>query len=127
LGYRINTPWFAGHYGLIGGSVEEKKSGTEALMREIQEETGITVNSKDVEFAHVIDFLGVDDAPCVAFFYFVKTWQGDVNNSEKNKHDHLKWFPIDKLPENMIPRHKKAIELNAKRIFYSEDNWQNRP
>ena len=123
LEYRKNTEWFSDQYGLAGGKIDGTESATQALVRELLEELGITVAPKDVEFAHVMHFMG-EDAPCVAFFYTIRTWQGDINNLEKNKHDHLSWFPLDKLPEKIIPRHKKALELIAKGVLYSEDNWQ---
>lgn len=124
LGYRKDTEWFADQYGLVGGKIDGTESATEAMVREISEEAGITVAPEDVKFAHIIHFLGEEGAPCVAFFFTIRTWQGDIHNAEKTKHDHLKWFALDKLPEKMIPRHKKAVELSTKGIFYSEDNWQ---
>lgn len=125
LGYRKNTEWFPNTYGLIGGKIDEKESAIEAMIREIYEETGVKVADKDVKFSHVMDFLGEEGAPCVAFFFTIKTWNGDIHNAEKAKHDHIKWFPLDKLPDNMIPRHKKAVGLINKGIVYSEDNWEN--
>jgi len=120
--YRKNAEWFANQYGLVGGKVDALESAKFALVREILEELGITVNPNDIEFVHVMHFMG-EAAPCVAFFYTVRTWYGDINNLEKDKHDHLTWFPLNTLPEKIIPRHKKALQLIAKGIFYSEDNW----
>lgn len=122
LGYRKNTEWFPNQYGLVGGKIDEKESATEAMLREIYEETGVKVADKDIKFSHIMHFMG-ETRPCAAFFFTIKTWQGEIHNAEKTKHDHLKWFPLDKLPENMIPRHKKALERIAKGIYYSEDNW----
>jgi len=123
LEHRKNTEWFPDYYGLVGGKIDAMESAKAALVREMSEEIGIIVASEDVEFAHVIHFLGVDNKPCVAFFYTVRAWQGDIYNLEKDKHDYLLWFPLDKLPDKMIPRHKKALQFIAKGISYSEDNW----
>lgn len=122
LDYRQNTQWFNNHYGLIGGQIEDKESAKKALAREVFEEIKITFEEQDAEFAHVMHFMGINK-PCIALFYTVKKWSGNITNKEENKHTELKWFPIDKLPDNIIPRHKKAIELALKGISYSEDNW----
>ncbi len=122
LEYRTNTQWFAHYYGLVGGSIGEHESAMQALAREVYEEIGITFNSQDAQFVHVMHFMG-ETRPCVAFFYIIRTWQGDIINKEKNKHDHLAWFSLDNLPDQLIPRHRKALELIAQKISYSEDNW----
>lgn len=123
LEYRTNTEWFANQYGLVGGKIDGNESGLYALSRELSEEIGVSVNENDIEFAHVMHFMG-EDVPCVAFFYIVRTWHGTISNAEQDKHGHLQWFSVDKIPENMIPRHKKAVELIARGIRYSEDNWK---
>ncbi len=122
LEYRKNTEWFPNQYGLIGGKIDDKEYATEAMIREIYEEIGVRVNDTDVKFSHVMHFMG-ETRPCLAFFFTIKMWQGEIYNAEKIKHDHLKWFPLDKLPENMIPRHKKRLGLLSKDIAYSEDSW----
>lgn len=124
LGYRKNTEWFPNTYGLIGGKIDDKESATQAMIREINEEIGVKVIDKDLNFSHGMHFLGDEGAPCVAFFFTIKNWQGDIHNAEKDKHDHLKWFSLDKLPDNIIPRHKKALNLINKGIAYSEDSWE---
>lgn len=119
LSYRSLTQWFDNHYGLIGGKIEEKEFAKGALSRELFEEIGITVQSRDMDFVHVMHFMGETRA-CVAFFFLVRTWQGTIVNKEIKKCDHIKWFDLDQLPENMIPRHRIALNNIQKRIVYSE-------
>ena len=123
LGHRINTEWFPENYGLIGGKIEDNESATEALAREIFEETGLVIAKDDAHFAHIMHFKGVDNNPCIALFFVVQTWHGTLHNKEPDKNEKIEWFPLDKLPKNIIPRHAKAIELISKSILYSEDNW----
>ncbi len=123
LGHRINTEWFSNYYGLLGGKIEQDESATQALARELFEEIGITIAEQDAQFAHVMHFYGVDQTPCIALFFVIRSWQGEIQNKEPHKNAALEWFPLDKLPDNMIPRHAKALELISKSILYSEDNW----
>lgn len=50
--------------------------------------------------------------------YFWKPgWQ------EPDRHDDMRWFAVDTLPENMVPAHRHAIEQIQKNSFYSEHGW----
>jgi mutator protein MutT len=120
--YRSNTQWLNNHYGLIGGSIEENEPASKTVMRELFEEANITTTAQDLEFAHVIHFNGATK-PCVSFVFLVHKWHGEIMNKEPHKHDHLMWFQVDKLPDNLVPRHRKILELYHKNIFYSEDSW----
>lgn len=120
--YRINNNYFSNHYGLPGGKIDNNESGKQALARELFEELGIIFASEDVEFVHVMHFMG-ETGPCIALLYTLHTWHGDLYNKEPKKHEHLAWFPLDKLPENIIPRHRMALERISQKIMYSENNW----
>lgn len=119
LAYRKNSEWFNDHYCLIGGKIDDHESARQALIREIFEETGLVVELQAIEFAHVMHFMG-ETRPCVAFFFIVRTWKNDVVNKEPDKHDHLKWFSLAQLPNNLIPRHRRALELILKNEKYSD-------
>jgi 8-oxo-dGTP diphosphatase len=122
LAQRKNSDWFNNYYGLIGGKIEQQESAKQALAREVTEEIGITFDFDKAEFAHVMHFMG-ETEPCIALFFVISSWHGELTNRELDKHDHISWFAVDKLPENLIPRHRKALELISKKIVYSEANW----
>ena len=44
-------------------------------------------------------------------------------NKEPKKCDELKWFPLDRLPDNILPEVKLALENTNKKIFYGEIGW----
>ncbi len=123
LGRRINAEWFSNHYGLLGGKIENNESAKQALARELFEEIGITINEHDAQFAHVMHFYGIDQTPCIALFFVIHSWRGEIENKELHKNAALEWFPLDTLPATMIPRHAKALTLLAEKILYSEDSW----
>lgn len=43
-------------------------------------------------------------------FGMLDSWHGNPEIREKNLADDLAWFPIDSLPELLIPHHKIALE-----------------
>lgn len=122
LSYRIATQWFNNHYSLIGGAIEKKESAKQALIRELSEELEISAAYENIEFVHVMHFMG-KTRPCVGFFYRISTWQGTITNKEPEKCGNLQWFSFDQLPDNIIPRHKKALLYFLNGISYSEDDW----
>jgi hypothetical protein len=42
---------------------------------------------------------------------------------EPHKCDDLRWFELNKLPENIIPYVKQAIDNIRNKKFYSEYGW----
>jgi len=120
---RQNSKFFSGYYGLVGGKIEEKESITNALIREMYEEVGITVSKENLNFSHCLSFVGDEGTHVVAFVFKIKEWQGCVINGEPNKAMALAWFESNKLPENVIPRHRHIIEMVQNGIFYSEKGW----
>lgn len=122
LSYRENTKFFEHHFGLIGGKIESNESTKSALARELQEELGIQVLPENMEFKHVMHFKG-ERIPCMFFIFAINQWQGDLTNRELDKNAELAWFPWTSLPENIIPRHLKALQLMQQNVMYSESNW----
>jgi 8-oxo-dGTP diphosphatase len=121
---RRNKPGFGkGFYSLPGGKVEDKETAREAIVREAQEELGITVSLDDLEFVHVFDRNGETDH-IVVFVFKVDRWQGEISNKEPDKHDDLAWFSPDALPEAMLPSHGNVLADIKNSIRYSEQEWR---
>ncbi|MBX9831273.1 NUDIX domain-containing protein [Candidatus Babeliales bacterium] len=114
-----NASFAPGHYSLIGGSLEPKETFRQALVREVREEIGVTINENDLHFAHTFHRNGVKHE-LVACVFECTTWQGEPQNKEPEKHRELAWFALDDLPEKIIPAHRSVIALIAKKEFYSE-------
>ena len=118
LSLRSSSTSFGAHqYALIGGKIDKNESPTEALMREVQEEVGCILDTITVD--QVLYFKGHKDT-CVAFTFKVDAWQGEPNNKEPEKHEHIKWFNLDDLPENILPRHRYIITCIREGVSYAE-------
>jgi 8-oxo-dGTP diphosphatase len=119
---RFNTGFEDGKYGLVAGHVDAGETFTEALVREVYEEIGITILPKDARVAHIMHRKGIDSER-VDVFFVVTRWEGEVENKEPNKCDDLRWCPIDALPEETIPYVGKALDYIQRGVFYSEEGW----
>lgn len=123
LSRRYQTGFEDGKYSLPAGHTEPGETFTTALIREIQEETGIILAPENVIVSHVMHRHSQYERNYVDVFYTVEQWTGTPENKEPEKCDDLSWFPIDDLPENIIPYVRQAIEHSLSGVFYSEYGW----
>ena len=121
--YRTNTGFADNKYGLIGGKIEENESARQAVIRELNEEIGITVKPEDARLVHVMSFQG-QTRPCMSLIFAIKSWQGEPYNKEIDKHGHIAWFSLDNLPETIIPRHKHILEYIKNNQLYAEEGFK---
>ena len=123
LSRRFNTGWKDGFYSVVGGHLDGKETVLQATVREGKEEIGIDLKGEDLEFRHVIHRLS-DVEERVDFFFLVKKYSGEIKNVEPDKCDDLSWFNLDKLPDNMVPYVRQAIESILKNIPFSQEGWK---
>ncbi len=121
LHLRENTGYYDGYYGLVSGHVEEGESAQAGLIREAQEEAGISLNAKDLHFAYCLhrqtNRLNID------LFFTCTSWEGEITNREPEKCAALQFFPPEEFPINMIGYIKQAIMDNDQGKYYSEQGW----
>jgi 8-oxo-dGTP diphosphatase len=120
---RINTNFGQGLYSLVGGKVEAEEPALHAIQREVLEEVGLDVPESQFKFVHVFHRKATEGSLVALCF------QADVSgmnplNVEPEKHDDVRFFNINKLPENILHAHKHAIEYINKGISYSEHGWK---
>ena len=92
------------------------------MMREAQEEAGVTIAPEDLDIAHIMH--RKSDEERIDWFFVAQSWQGEVRNCEPHKCDDLSWFSLDKLPENVIPYVRTAITNWRKNVPFSEFGWE---
>lgn len=118
---RFNTGYEDGKYSIIAGHLDGGEEIKRAMIREAKEEVGINIKIEDLTVVHVMHRLSSDER--VDFFLQCSKWSGDIRNMETNKCDELKWFPINNLPENVIPYVKKAISNYRDNIWFDSFGW----
>lgn len=121
LSRRFQTGYEDGKYSLPAGHVENGETLTATLIREVKEEIGVNLNKKYLNLVHIMHRKHLDIR--VDYFFTVSRWTGQPINREPQKCDDLKWFPVNKLPQNTIAYIKAAIENYQKGIIYSEFGW----
>ena len=124
LVFRQHTKFGNNHYGLVGGKIDAHESIKDALVREMQEEIGITVSLENAHLVHVLSFKG-QTHDCVTFVFAITTWQGEAYNKEPQKHGHMNWYSIDQLPPTLLERHKRIIEHIQKKQLYAQEGFSN--
>lgn len=122
LSLRQNTGYCDGAYGLVSGHVEDGESAIAAMIREAKEEAGLLIAPTELNLIHVLhrktNRFNVD------MFFECTSWRGDLVNMEPKKCGALDFFPINQLPENLIPYIQKMFEdTYIHKQVYSEEGW----
>ncbi len=123
---RFNTGYEDGNYMLPAGHVDRGENFTQACVREMKEEIGISLKLEDVKFVHMMhrDSEEGEQGNRIDVFFTAEKWGGEIKNMEPEKCDDLSWFDLDNLPENTIPYVRQAVDCIKNNKFYSEHGWK---
>ncbi|WP_394834289.1 NUDIX domain-containing protein [Pendulispora rubella] len=113
---RFQTGYEDGHYSVPAGHLDGDEEVVTAAIREAREECSIVVEPADVRVIGVMHRKSTDER--IDFFVRVARWTGDVRNGEPHKCDELAWYPIHRLPENVIPYVRRALEHPQAGIWF---------
>lgn len=109
----MNSRTDPGLWSRPGGQVEFDESVEDAVEREVKEEAGIIVKAvRRLDYTETIS----DDKTThwVALGYLAEHVSGEPVNVEPDKHDEIKWFPLDDLPDSLADYTKNSIEFYLK-------------
>jgi 8-oxo-dGTP pyrophosphatase MutT (NUDIX family) len=113
LQVRKDTGYYDGYWAAgAAGHVEADESVLEAASREVLEELGIVVDPADlvpVTAMHRTGDSGLAIDQRVDFFFECRIWAGEPALQEA-KASELAWFPIDSLPERVVPHELFVLE-----------------
>ena len=109
-----------------GGHVEPGESFTESVIREVQEETGLTV--EDPVLCGVKQFQTESDARYVVFFYKATRYSGNLRSSNEGA---VYWVPRQELHKQKLSidmmemvRVMESESLNEFYYYTEAGNWQ---
>jgi ADP-ribose pyrophosphatase YjhB (NUDIX family) len=115
---RQNTTWMNGFYSLPSGKIEKNEPYTLGAVREAREEIGVEVNPQDLKFVHVMH--RSQDSDWVDIYFEIEKWAGEPINAEPHLHGELVWFDPQKMPENIVPCVRFALEQIEQGKYFSE-------
>lgn len=113
LQLREGTGYRDGHWAAAAaGHVEPGESVVEAAVREAHEELGVTVERSALRPVCTLH-RGIPAGPAleqrVDFFFEVTRWSGAPALKELDRASDLRWFPLDALPEPVVPHELQVM------------------
>ncbi len=99
LRQRAGTEWLPVYWDFPSGHVEADESFAAAAVRELAEETSLSVSQEDLEIIHVS--INHTDMPYINVVFAAKKWQGTPIITEPHKCSAMEFFAVDQLPEKL--------------------------
>lgn len=77
---------------LPGGHIESRESIVDSVIREVKEETGLTISN--LHFCGTKDWVEEDGSRYMVFLYKTNVFKGDIKSSSEGK---VFWMPLEEL------------------------------
>lgn len=114
LQLRDNTGYMDGYWATAAaGHVEAAESVYGAAVREAQEELGVLIETEDLAPLCAMHRTHGNGNPIderVDFFFECRHWFGEAHLVEVDKAADLRWFPLDELPDNLVPHEGRVMQ-----------------
>ncbi|MFF4948530.1 NUDIX domain-containing protein [Streptomyces chattanoogensis] len=106
-----NAKFAQGMWDLPVGKSEPGEPITETAVRELYEETGLTVKSESLKVAHIIHGAWGVEAPSgfLTVVFAAHEWSGEPENREPRKHAQVRWIDADAIPEKFVDTTASAL------------------
>ncbi|MGA5564828.1 NUDIX domain-containing protein [Streptomyces platensis] len=101
-----------GMWDLPVGKSEPGEPITETAVRELYEETGLTVKPESLKVAHIIHGAWGVEAPngFLTVVFAAHEWSGEPENREPHKHAHVRWVNADAIPDKFVDTTASALD-----------------
>jgi len=114
LQLRQGTGYMDDHWAAAAaGHVEADESVFAAACREAAEEIGVKIEPVDLEPLTTMHRTHGNHDPIderVDFFFAARSWSGEPRIVEPGKCADLRWFPLDALPDPVVPHERQVLE-----------------
>lgn len=112
LQLRQNTGYRDGHWAAAAaGHVEHGESVLAAAVREAEEEIGVVpADLVPLTTMHRTHTNGQPIDERVDFFFTCRAWTGEPHLRETAKAAELGWFPLDGLPDPVVPHERFVLD-----------------
>lgn len=123
---RANTGFGDGLWSLPGGGINGNEPIKQALIRETEEELGITVQDEALNFTtclHVAPHFRTPNE-VLLFCFHATEWSGEIENKEPDKCDSIQFFPLNAIPKEMLEGSALCLKNFVGHCPFSELHWQ---
>lgn len=107
----------AGDWGLPGGHLEWGEKLEDCAIRELKEETGITVDS--LKLATITEEARKTDH-YIHFVFLLDNFEGEAKVMEPEKCEKWDFFDLNSLPDNLFWPHLALIENLKNNVLYAK-------
>ncbi|MCX4509460.1 NUDIX domain-containing protein [Streptomyces sp. NBC_01619] len=106
-----NAKFAQGLWDLPVGKSEFGEPITGTAVRELYEETGLTVEPQCLRVAHIIHGAWGVEAPngFLTVVFATHEWRGEPENREPRKHSQVRWVDADAIPEAFVDTTSSAL------------------
>ncbi|MEU8485036.1 NUDIX domain-containing protein [Streptomyces sp. NPDC048641] len=106
-----NAKFAQGKWDLPVGKSEPGEPITETAVRELFEETGLTVKPEALKVAHIIHGARGVEAPngFLTVVFATHEWTGEPENREPHKHAQVQWVDTDAIPDEFVETTASAL------------------
>ncbi|MFF7472453.1 NUDIX domain-containing protein [Streptomyces sp. NPDC008092] len=122
-----NAKFAQGMWDLPVGKSEPGEPITETAVRELYEETGLTVKPESLKVAHIIHGAWGVEAPngFLTVVFVAHEWTGEPVNREPRKHSKVCWVGGDTIPADFVETTASALRSYlAAGTDVSLDGWR---
>ena len=118
---RFQTGYEDGNYSVPAGHLDGNEPVVHAAIREAREEVGVEIARHDLAVVGVMHRRADDER--IDFFVAARRWEGEPRNGEPHKCDQLLWADLDRLPGNVIPYVRRALENYRRGRWFDSFGW----
>ncbi|GHA81110.1 MULTISPECIES: NUDIX domain-containing protein [Streptomyces] len=106
-----NAKFAQGMWDLPVGKSEPGEPITETAVRELYEETGLTVKPESLKVAHIIHGAWGVESPngFLTVVFATHEWTGEPENREPRKHSQVCWIDTDAIPDAFVGTTASAL------------------